>query len=1218
MNTLVRLFNRLFNIKTREWPRVLILYSMAFLFIAGSTWGGLYVQAAFLFEVGVENLPQVLVANALLSIVAIAVYTPFVDRITNDKLLIAISIIGAAAIGIGYALLGLGMSGIAYPLLYTLSIIVRQTFNLQWWTYVNSFYDTRSAKRIIPVLATAARVGIIVAGQTIASLNAALTPSSNIILLWLGALLIIALITWLSPRLFKETRSNQFEHATFSAPTRDSKRASSFTRNIREGYHYVSQSPFLRWMAFSTLFMMLLFALLEYYTSYIFVQSGNFGSGGELSSFLGHTSSWASLILLPFQLFLLSRLVGRMGLGNANLIFPTSTLAICGALIGWPQVSTATLGYLDRRVFRSVFRNPPDNLLYNAVPLRVKGRARAFIGGLIAPIGSLAGGGLLLLLPLVPAEWFLPALIGVSTVAYIISAFVVRRQYSQALITMLEQEDFSFLLSSASELAITDSTTLNWLTKKLDESPSADFTIFMAKLISEVGGSKAIPILAQVAKAGDPRVRSTVIDILAASGVRGEAVLQVYTEFLDDPDGRVRRSAIAGLEQAAGAASEWFLNHALDMLPDPDVDVRAQVIPPLARSGDFFYLASAIQSLSQLVEGENPNLRARGVRVLGQVGDARFIRNLVQYLDDPDGQVRIEAITAIETLSRDQVPDQIAALTVKHLNGLVNDPVEQVRRAAVTILQRIDIQVAHQVLVRFLADPAPQIREATADALVQVGAPIIPILSPALDAADPQLRKMPTVILSRIDRERFGHLIQSRIDDSLLAIYYNYNRLKVLSPCADCPSISVLQSMLREQNHQLTGDIFYLLAAVHDPEAVDVIADSLENETARVRANAVEALEALTTPRLAKLIAPLFDPDPSPAQLLRLSEESWEISYPDTTKVIRQLATDPDDPWLRAVMTFALGEMGATLQREKEQSDARAAEPDKSRPAKSLDALTGALMDTEERKRHKPRRPSPADLLDKLIGDSNDDSQPSDQEKPKMRRPRPSAPLDRLTYAYGTAYGQPPLPLEEIESMLEAALGDPVSDVRIAARTANRMIAGLRVTYVTQEEETMLSTIERVIFLKEVPFFQGMTVDQLKVLANICEEEFFAKDTQIFEQDDPGGVLYVIVSGRVAIEREAQRKGSVVRLATMDAHSYFGEMSLFDQGPRSAAARAIQDTLTLRLRREPLVALVHQYPDLSLELINVLSQRVREANDKIAQLTRSRPRELDKLYDKLV
>ena len=163
----------------------------------------------------------------------------------------------------------------------------------------------------------------------------------------------------------------------------------------------------------------------------------------------------------------------------------------------------------------------------------------------------------------------------------------------------------------------------------------------------------------------------------------------------------------------------------------------------------------------------------------------------------------------------------------------------------------------------------------------------------------------------------------------------------------------------------------------------------------------------------------------------------------------------------------------------------------------------------------------------------------------------------------------------------------------------------------------MLSVIEKIIFLKGVPFFKGMTINQLEVLANVCEEELFAEDAQIFGQGDPGGVMYVVVNGKVGIEREGKRKGSSVRLATYGSHDYFGEMTVFDRSPRSAAAIALQDTLTLSLRREPLVALTRQYPDLSLELISVLSQRLREANDQIGQLTRTRPREIHKLFDKL-
>jgi CRP/FNR family transcriptional regulator len=166
----------------------------------------------------------------------------------------------------------------------------------------------------------------------------------------------------------------------------------------------------------------------------------------------------------------------------------------------------------------------------------------------------------------------------------------------------------------------------------------------------------------------------------------------------------------------------------------------------------------------------------------------------------------------------------------------------------------------------------------------------------------------------------------------------------------------------------------------------------------------------------------------------------------------------------------------------------------------------------------------------------------------------------------------------------------------------------------TREEEIMLSIIEKIIFLKEVPFFQGMTIDQLRVLANVCEEELFEEDTRIFNPGDAGGILYVVVSGRVGIEQE-KRPGSFARLADVEAHSYFGEANFFDDSTRTTSAVTIQDTLTLRLRREPLIALTRQHPDLSLELINVLSHRLREANDRIADLTRTRPRELHKLFD---
>jgi CRP/FNR family cyclic AMP-dependent transcriptional regulator len=143
-----------------------------------------------------------------------------------------------------------------------------------------------------------------------------------------------------------------------------------------------------------------------------------------------------------------------------------------------------------------------------------------------------------------------------------------------------------------------------------------------------------------------------------------------------------------------------------------------------------------------------------------------------------------------------------------------------------------------------------------------------------------------------------------------------------------------------------------------------------------------------------------------------------------------------------------------------------------------------------------------------------------------------------------------------------------------------------------------------------------MTVDQLRILASVCEEDFFPAETRLYNEGDPGGTLYVVVSGRVGIEQE-KRKGSFARLATVEALSYLGETDFFDNNCRATSAIAIKDTLTLCLRREPLIALARQYPDMSLELINVLSARLREANNRIAELTQIRPRELNKLYEQL-
>ncbi len=163
----------------------------------------------------------------------------------------------------------------------------------------------------------------------------------------------------------------------------------------------------------------------------------------------------------------------------------------------------------------------------------------------------------------------------------------------------------------------------------------------------------------------------------------------------------------------------------------------------------------------------------------------------------------------------------------------------------------------------------------------------------------------------------------------------------------------------------------------------------------------------------------------------------------------------------------------------------------------------------------------------------------------------------------------------------------------------------------------MLTTIEKVIFLKEVLFFKGMTIDQLRVLAGISEEATFAEDQNIITEGERGDAIHIIINGRVSIQRrtKGRRDWQITRLAELGPREYFAEMSVFDKQPHSADAFALEETSLLMVRQAPLMALIQQQPDLALDLLKVLSIRLRNANEMIAQKSKTRSKRLMDFFD---
>src|SRR6516225_6523390 len=95
---------------------------------------------------------------------------------------------------------------------------------------------------------------------------------------------------------------------------------------------------------------------------------------------------------------------------------------------------------------------------------------------------------------------------------------------------------------------------------------------------------------------------------------------------------------------------------------------------------------------------------------------------------------------------------------------------------------------------------------------------------------------------------------------------------------------------------------------------------------------------------------------------------------------------------------------------------------------------------------------------------------------------------------------------------------------------------------------------EREEQLARVPFFDGLTPEALSLIAQATTDESHATGTKLFQYGDPGDKLFIILDGKVRISREVAGMGEEA-LAVLGPGEVFGEMSLLDESPPSAAAR---------------------------------------------------------------
>ncbi len=138
--------------------------------------------------------------------------------------------------------------------------------------------------------------------------------------------------------------------------------------------------------------------------------------------------------------------------------------------------------------------------------------------------------------------------------------------------------------------------------------------------------------------------------------------------------------------------------------------------------------------------------------------------------------------------------------------------------------------------------------------------------------------------------------------------------------------------------------------------------------------------------------------------------------------------------------------------------------------------------------------------------------------------------------------------------------------------------------------------------LAQIPLFDTLAAEDLEALAERMTERQFKALDKVFDKNDAGSSMYIVLSGAVQIFLPgATPDEQPVVLKDARTGEYFGELSLFDDKPRSASVQATVDTTLLELTRADFSDHLSKSKNAAMTILAEMAERLRETNALLSQ-----------------
>lgn len=668
--------------------------------------------------------PSALPSMYVLSAVAVAaggwIYSRFADRYRRDKTGRVVLILSAISMTGMWALIQAApeLPGVYYGL-YALVEVLGSICIIQFWTTANDIFTSQQAKRLFGLIGAGGVLANILCGVGVGGLSLLIGPTHLLLLnasLFATAAIVVVLVGRLASRALDEA---------IDQPSRKS-RGNSVLYNRGHG-------PLLRAIGAAVALTFLVVTLVDF--QFKIAARETFAREADLAAFFGYFYGIAGIAGAFVQLFLTSRILTRIGIVAGLSVLPLAILAGSLAWLVFPAVIVgASLMRGAENVFRYTVHDATIHLLYVPIPGHQRGRAKAFIDGVLKP-GAIGFCGIVLfsLTQLYQPEVLARIAVWVDiglVLLWLAVVVQIRRGYIQSLAEALQSRNLERDVTTD----LVDDDTRTILVRHL-EADDDDELLHAMDLVREWEIDVRDELLALLDHT-NPEIRAKALGLLeptASLDAKPGALARI-----EDVDPRVRAAAVGCL----CAIDRDGIRVAVRLLSDAKLEVRAAVIVAIARYGDFQDMLTAARALEELLASSDESHRLMGATIISKVRWADFFRTILRLLGDPSVRVRRRAIHAagqiggpdvLLPLIRQLSEDEVAPAAVQALAGLGSDAQDvllkvleessedlRIRRRVPRILAAWGDRSAYDALLRTLETKDPELRSACARAAARI------------------------------------------------------------------------------------------------------------------------------------------------------------------------------------------------------------------------------------------------------------------------------------------------------------------------------------------------------------------------------------------------------------------------------------------------------------------------------------------------------------------